>query len=72
MKTQTATEFLKERNCLSYKGDIYLDTGYFYCPYLPLTSTPIVNIKKLRDQEDKYRKEISRSLLISDFIFGDN
>jgi len=25
-----------------YKGDSYMDTGYFYCPYVPLTQTPVV------------------------------
>lgn len=27
---------------LGYKGDSYMDAGYFYCPYVPLTQTPIV------------------------------
>ncbi len=27
---------------LGYKGDSYLDSGYFYCPYVPLTQTPVV------------------------------
>lgn len=27
---------------LGYKGDSYMDTGYFYCPYVPLTQTPTV------------------------------
>lgn len=27
---------------LGYKGDSYMDTGYFYCPYVPLTQTPVV------------------------------
>lgn len=25
-----------------YKGDNYMDSGYFYCPYVPLTQTPVV------------------------------
>jgi len=25
-----------------YKGDSYMDSGYFYCPYVPLTQTPTV------------------------------
>jgi len=25
-----------------YKGDSYMDSGYFYCPYVPLTQTPVV------------------------------
>lgn len=25
-----------------YKGDSYLDSGYYYCPYVPLTQTPVV------------------------------
>ena len=27
---------------MGYKGDTYLDSGYFYCPYVPLTQTPVV------------------------------
>lgn len=27
---------------LGYKGDSYMDAGYFYCPYIPLTQTPVV------------------------------
>ncbi len=27
---------------LGYKGDSYMDTGYFFCPYVPLTQTPVV------------------------------
>lgn len=27
---------------LGYKGDSYMDAGYFYCPYVPLTQTPVV------------------------------
>jgi len=27
---------------MGYKGDSYMDSGYFYCPYVPLTQTPIV------------------------------
>lgn len=27
---------------LGYKGDSYMDSGYFYCPYVGLTQTPVV------------------------------
>lgn len=27
---------------LGYKGDSYMDSGYFYCPYVPLTQSPVV------------------------------
>lgn len=27
---------------MGYKGDSYMDTGYYYCPYVPLTQTPTV------------------------------
>jgi len=27
---------------MGYKGDSYMDSGYFYCPYIPLTQTPVV------------------------------
>ena len=27
---------------MGYKGDSYLDSGYFFCPYIPLTETPVV------------------------------
>jgi hypothetical protein len=27
---------------LGYKGDSYMDSGYFYCPYVPMTQTPVV------------------------------
>lgn len=27
---------------MGYKGDSYMDSGYFYAPYVPLTQTPVV------------------------------
>lgn len=27
---------------MGFKGDSYMDSGYFYCPYVPLTQTPTV------------------------------
>lgn len=27
---------------MGYKGDSYMDSGYFLCPYVPLTQTPVV------------------------------
>lgn len=27
---------------MGYKGDSYMDSGYFYMPYVPLTQTPVV------------------------------
>lgn len=27
---------------MGYKGDSYMDSGYFYCPYVPLIQTPTV------------------------------
>jgi len=27
---------------MGYKGDSYMDSGYFFCPYVPLTQTPTV------------------------------
>lgn len=27
---------------MGYKGESYMDSGYFYCPYVPLTQTPTV------------------------------
>ena len=27
---------------MGYKGDSYMDTGYFFCPYVTLTQTPVV------------------------------
>ena len=27
---------------MGYRGDSYMDSGYFYCPYVPLTQTPVV------------------------------
>jgi hypothetical protein len=27
---------------MGYKGESYMDSGYFYCPYVPLTQTPVV------------------------------
>jgi hypothetical protein len=34
--------FRTNQMLLGYKGDSYMDSGYFYCPYVPLTQTPIV------------------------------
>ena len=34
---------LKSGECLmGYKGSSYLDSGYFYAPYIPMTQTPVV------------------------------
>lgn len=30
------------RECGGYKGPSFLDSGYFYCPYVPLQQTPVV------------------------------
>lgn len=27
---------------MGYKGESYMDSGYFFCPYVPLTQTPVV------------------------------
>lgn len=27
---------------MGYKGDSYMDSGYFYAPYYPITKTPVV------------------------------
>lgn len=35
--TATSTQLL-----MGYKGDSYMDSGYFYCPYVPLTQTPVI------------------------------
>ena len=34
--------FPSNQMLLGYKGDSYMDSGYFYCPYVPLTQTPVV------------------------------
>jgi len=34
--------FQSNQILMGYKGDSYLDSGYFYCPYVPLTQTPVV------------------------------
>ena len=34
--------FPTDQVLLGYKGDSYLDSGYYYCPYVPLTQTPTV------------------------------
>jgi hypothetical protein len=33
---------LKGDLLMGYKGDSYMDTGYFYAPYIPITQTPVV------------------------------
>lgn len=34
--------FASNQLLMGYKGDSYMDSGYFYCPYIPLTQTPVV------------------------------
>ncbi len=34
--------FFTNNLLMGYKGDSYMDSGYFYCPYVPLTQTPTV------------------------------
>jgi len=34
--------FQSNQILMGYKGDSYMDSGYFYCPYVPLTQTPTV------------------------------
>lgn len=31
-------------NLIGYPAVKYFDTGYFYCPYIPLTETPVVTV----------------------------
>lgn len=32
--------FQNNQLVMGYKGDSYMDSGYFFCPYVPLTQTP--------------------------------
>ena len=34
--------FQNNQLLMGYKGDSYMDSGYFFCPYVPLTQTPVV------------------------------
>lgn len=34
--------FSSNQILMGYRGDSYMDSGYFYCPYVPLTQTPVV------------------------------
>ena len=34
--------FPKNRILMGYKGQTFLDSGYFYCPYIPIKTTPII------------------------------
>lgn len=34
---------------MGYKGDSYMASGYFFCPYIPLTQTPVVLEPELND-----------------------
>lgn len=34
--------FQNNQILMGYKGDSYMDSGYFFCPYVPLTQTPVV------------------------------
>ena len=36
---------------IGYRGSHYLDAGYFFCPYVPLISTPIFEIQREIDRE---------------------
>jgi hypothetical protein len=31
-----------EKILMGYKGSSYMDSGYFYAPYVPMTQTPVV------------------------------
>lgn len=35
-------QFPTNKILMGYKGDNYLDSGYFFCPYVPLMQTPLV------------------------------
>jgi len=34
--------FPDNRVLMGYKGKTFLDSGYFYCPYVPVKTTPII------------------------------
>jgi hypothetical protein len=34
--------FQNNQILMGYKGESYMDSGYFFCPYVPLTQTPVV------------------------------
>lgn len=38
---------------MGYTKETLMDCGYFYCPYVALTSTPIIDLKKIfrKDEE---------------------
>lgn len=35
-------QFPTNKLLMGYKGDTYMDSGFFYCPYVPLMQTPLV------------------------------
>lgn len=34
--------FQSNQLLMGYKGESYMDSGYFFCPYIPLTQTPVI------------------------------
>ena len=34
--------FPRDLILMGYKGKTFLDSGYFYCPYIPIKTTPII------------------------------
>lgn len=33
---------IKDKILMGYKGESYMDSGYIFAPYVPLTSTPVI------------------------------
>ena len=44
---------------VGYRGKSHLDSGCFFCPYIPLTSTPVVFDPAIFEMQ----KEIDREIL---------
>ena len=42
MEMKWTTQLNKREMLMGYKGNSYVDSGYFYAPYVPMVSTPVV------------------------------
>lgn len=47
---------------MGYKGDTYMDAGYFFAPYVPITQTPVILSSTPSKTPNIYKKMLDEAV----------
>lgn len=42
---------------MGYKGDSFMDSGYFFAPYVPVYSTPVITTNSLKKRYNIFKSK---------------